>query len=191
MNKTHRHLVRPPHFHLAEAATGKRGLRALVAEVDGFNAKAAVVIANVLSSMWTFWVFCVLALCSLPAVLVGFDSEVLKGALGLAHVVPSVIVKASLIALVSWVAQTLIQLTALAVLGYIGNATQQQNDANVKVILTDGEATREHTEKILDTLDLRTIGGLHDVMDAIEALHTKANRLLPPDEPAGSGSTPS
>jgi hypothetical protein len=150
--KTHHHLVRAPHQHLAQAATRKE-LHKLVSDVSGFNPKAAVFVSGVLSSMSFFWFTIPLALASLPAITSAFDHEVLKDAIGLTTFFPSVLLKASLIALIAWVAQTAIQLWALPVLGYIGNATQEQNDANVKILLTDGTATREHTEKILASVD--------------------------------------
>ncbi len=164
MPKSHHHLIDAPHLHLA-AAVGPKDFRKLLADVEGFNAKAAIIIANVLSSMWTFWIFCLLALCSLPAVLAAFDTGVLHKALGLESFFPTVIQNASLIALVAWIAQTFVQLTALAVLGYIGNAAQQQNDANVRILLTDGETTREHTEKILDSVDPATETGVTQIVN--------------------------
>lgn len=166
--KTHHHLVRAPHHHLAQAAT-RKDLHKLVSEVSGFNPKAAVFVSGVLSSMTFFWFTIPLALASLPAITTAFDTEVLKGKLGLAAFFPSVFLKVSLIALIAWIAQTAIQLWALPVLGYIGNASQEQNDANVKILLTDGAVTREHTEKLLDAMDLSTEGGLKTILDAIEA----------------------
>jgi hypothetical protein len=166
--KGYRHLVRAPHHHVANAATRKT-VRKDMAEVHGFNPKAAVFVSGVLSSMAFFWFTIPLALASLPAITTAFDIEVLKGSLGLAHFFPPVILKASLIGLIAWIAQTAIQLWALPVLGYIGNATQEQNDASVKILLTDGEATREHTEAILDAMSLKSDGGLKQARDEIIA----------------------
>ena len=56
-----------------------------------------------------FWFAVILALLSLPEILTLFDTEVLKGAVGLASFFPSVILKVSLVGLVAWVAQTFIQ----------------------------------------------------------------------------------
>ena len=73
-----------------------------------FNKRVALALTRYVGTMTCFWVFCLLALCSLPAVLSGFS--VFRG------VFPAVIIKASIIALVAWVAQTLIQLVLLPAL---------------------------------------------------------------------------
>jgi hypothetical protein len=105
-----------------------------------------------------FWVCVVLALCSLPAVTTAVDSELHLG-IGLASFFPSFMIKASLIALVAWIAQTFIQLVALPVL-------QVSNDAQMALV-------EEHTAVILDRLNTDTAGGLRVVLDAIDALPTK------------------
>jgi hypothetical protein len=53
--------------------------------------KTAIIVPAILGSMPFFWFANVLALCSLPAVLTGFDNEVLKHALGLESFFPHVI----------------------------------------------------------------------------------------------------
>src|ERR1700740_1886421 len=63
-----------------------------------FNKKVAIALTKYVGTMWCFWVFCLLALFSLPAVLSGFST--FNG------VFPAVIIKASIIALVAWIAQT-------------------------------------------------------------------------------------
>ncbi len=64
-----------------------------------FNKRVALALTRYVGTMTCFWIFCLLALSSLPAVLSGFS--VFRG------VFPAVIIKASIIALVAWVAQTL------------------------------------------------------------------------------------
>ena len=168
--QSHHHLVLPPWCHLAEQA-GIGEVRKLAGEVDGINRKTAVVVPAILGSMQMFWFSIALTLCSLPAVLAAFDHEVLKDAVGLMGFFPAVIQKVSLIALVAWVAQTFIQLVALPVLQVSNNAQMAAQEQNTKTLLTDGEATRDHTEKLLDAMDLKTEGGLKTILDAIEARH--------------------
>ncbi len=148
--------LRSRHEHVACAAKLNVELRKANGEVHGFNNKVAVIVPAVLGSMAFFWVCVVLALCSLPAVLTAFDTEVLKGAVGLAHVFPSVIIKTSLIALVAWLAQTFIQLVALPVL-------QVSNNAQMALV-------EEHTAVILDRLDTDTAGGVRAVLEAIATI---------------------
>ena len=132
----------------------------------GFNARVAVVITAVLGSMPMFWFCCVLALCSLPAVLSAFDTEVLKGALGLASFFPAVIQKASLIALVAWLAQTFIQLVALPVLQVSNNAQMAQVEAGLSKLHTFGQVTVEN-------LDLAVEGGQRAVLEALAEIGAK------------------
>ncbi len=153
------HSLRSRHEHVACAAKLNVELRKANGEVHGFNNKVAVIVPAVLGSMAFFWVCVVLALCSLPAVLTAFDTEVLKGTLGLASFFPSVIIKVSLIALVAWLAQTFIQLVALPVL-------QVSNNAQMALV-------EEHTAVILDRLDTATAGGVRTVLEAIDALPEK------------------
>ena len=65
-----------------------------------FNRAVALLLTRSVGTMTCFWLFCLLALCSLPAVLNGL----VRCSTG---VFPAVIIKASFIALVAWVAQTL------------------------------------------------------------------------------------
>lgn len=142
--------------HVAHAARLDRSeIKAAASTVKGFNAKTAVIVPQVLGSMPFFWLCCVLALCSFPAVIVAFNNEVLSHALPLTWV-PTIITKASLIALIAWLAQTFIQLVALPVLQVNGNATQRQLEG--------------HVEVVLDRLDVETAGGLQVVNEKLDAL---------------------
>ena len=153
--RTHRH-------HMAHA-TKLHPWRELTAELHGFNSKVAVVITDLLGSMVCFWCFCLLALVSLPAVLVA--AGILPASL-----FPQALLKVSVIGLVAWVAQTFIQLVALSVLQVSGNAQGAALAENTSTILADAEQTREHTAAILDAMNVETEGGLKDVLDAIHAL---------------------
>jgi hypothetical protein len=151
--------ARPGHEHLANASSlALRETRALAADVQGINRKTAIVVPAILGSMPFFWFAVVLSLCSLPAVLAAFDTEVLKSAIGLSGFFPKVIIKVSLIALVAWVAQTFIQLVALPVL-------QVSNNAQMA-------SAEEHTAVILDRLDTDTAGGITTLLSAIDELRS-------------------
>ena len=151
--QSHRH-------HLAQSAR-IHSPRALIEDVHGFNAKAAVVITDILGSMPCFWVFNVLAFISLPAVLT-------LVAPSLKDFFPAWLIKVSLISLVSWCAQTYVQLTALSVLQVSNNAQGRQQEHDTQTLLSDAETTRKHTTAIIDALDCNTEGGLKEVLDKTE-----------------------
>ncbi len=127
-----------------------------------FNKRVAIVVTNGVGSMTCAWIFCVLALVSLPAVLSAF--AVFQG------VFPNWLIKASVIALIAWVAQTFLQLVLLSVIMVGQNVQQAASDARAA-------KTFEDTEVILNKLDVRYESGLSEVMRAIEALETKVDAL--------------
>jgi hypothetical protein len=108
----------------------------------------AMRITEAVGTMTCFWIFCGLALCSLPSVLSAFSL--------FAHTFPGWMVKVSIIALVAWVAQTFIQLVLLPAL-MVGQSLQN--------IAADVRAakTLEDIESIIDMLRLDTMGGLSDL----------------------------
>jgi hypothetical protein len=157
------------YLHLAKASPlGLGEARKLSQDVSGINAKTAIVVPAILGSMPFFWFANVLALCSLPAVLTGFDNEVLKHALGLESFFPHVILKAAMIALIAWIAQTYIQLVALPVLQVSNNAQMTLAEEHTKTLLAEGAATRQHTEAMLDWMNLETKGGAQLILARIE-----------------------
>jgi hypothetical protein len=123
------------------------------------NKRVAQAITAKVGTMTTFWCFCGLALCSLPAVLSGFS---LFGGL-----FPAWMVKASDIALVAWVAQTFIQLVLLPALMVGQNLQNEAADARSAKTFEDVEDARECIRRALDLLDLGTEGGLKAVLDAV------------------------
>jgi hypothetical protein len=145
-----------------------------------FNKRVAVAVTGFVGSMTCAWIFCGLALCSLPAVLSAF------GPFG--HVFPAWMVKASLIALVAWIAQTFLQLVLLSIIIVGQNIQAAASDAR-------SAKTFEDAEIIADRLNLETKGGLtavyqeilkaredfHQVLSALNALHA--------GQPPGSAGT--
>jgi len=139
-----------------------KGLGGEVKKVEGFNAKLAVILTNVVGSMACAYVFCVIALISLPAILTSANF-VPKSTF------PSWLVSVGLIALVAWVAQTFLQLVLLSVI-MVGQGVQgAASDARAVNTYND-------TVAILDRLDVHTEGGLKDIYDRIEQLEAAVKK---------------
>jgi hypothetical protein len=124
--------------------------------VEGFNAKVALIITRSVGTMACAYLFTVIALISLPAILIQ------AGVLTKSDV-PTFFTKPGLILIIAWVAQTFIQLVLLSII-MVGQTVQSS--------ASDARAAKEFadTETILDRLDLHTAGGIKDVLDAIHAL---------------------
>jgi hypothetical protein len=131
-------------------------IRRALGEVQGFNAKLAVIITQGVGTMACAYLFCVIAVISLPAILEQ-ASVLQKGD------VPSFFEKPGLILIVSWIAQTFIQLVLLSII-MVGQRVQQT--------ASDARAVKEFedTEVILDRLDTKTAGGISEILAAIEQL---------------------
>jgi hypothetical protein len=112
-----------------------------VRQVEGINAKIALVITRTVGTMACAYVFAVIALISLPAA----------------------ISSGQVIIIVAWVAQTFLQLVLLSII-MVGQSVQSAaSDARAVKEFAD-------TETILDRLDVHTAGGIKEVLDAIRAL---------------------
>ncbi|HEY1419998.1 MAG TPA: hypothetical protein VGG90_04735 [Candidatus Dormibacteraeota bacterium] len=133
-----------------------RAIMKAVGEVEGFNAKVALVITRSVGTMACAYLFALIALVSLPAILI--QANVLK-----ASDVPSFFTKPGLILIVAWIAQTFLQLVLLSII-LVGQSVQS--------LTSDARAAKEftNTEIILDRLDVNTQGGIKDVLDAIHAI---------------------
>ena len=116
-------------------------IKAAVREVEGFNAKVALVITRSVGTMACAYVFAGIALISLPAA----------------------ISSGQVIIIVAWIAQTFLQLVLLSII-MVGQSVQSTaSDARAAKEFAD-------TETILDRLDVHTAGGIKDVLDAIHAI---------------------
>ena len=115
-------------------------IKRAVGEVEGFNAKVALVITRSVGTMACAYVFALIALISLP------DA-----------------IKAGRPAIISWIAQTFLQLVLLSII-MVGQSVQSA--------VSDARAAKEFadTETILDRLDVNTAGGITDVLEAIHAI---------------------
>jgi hypothetical protein len=140
---TETHLAGPVRsgHHLAKALhPSPRVIREAMGEVDGFNAKFAVLITRLVGTMWCAYLFGVIALLGLsPALKPGGEG------------------------LVAWIAQTFLQLVLLSVIMVGQNVQSLASDARAANTFKD-------TEAILDRLDLNTQGGLKAILDRLDAI---------------------
>jgi hypothetical protein len=118
-----------------------KAIKEAVRDVEGFNAKLALVITRSVGTMACAYLFAAIALISLPAA----------------------INSGQVIIIVAWIAQTFLQLVLLSII-MVGQTVQSAaSDARAAKEFAD-------TETILDRLDANTAGGIRDVLDAIHAL---------------------
>lgn len=161
--KAHHHLARAVRFNPAEVAKA-------MGEVEGFNAKFAVFITKGVGSMGCAYLFSVIALCSLPAILTQ-AGWVPSGTF------PHFLISPGLILIVAWVAQTYIQLVLLSVIMVGQNVQSLASDAR-------SEATEQNSEKLLDAMSLETEGGLKTILEAVRAIPCPAlEPIRPSTEP--------
>ena len=150
---TYQHLSRAVRFN-------PREIRNAVKEVEGFNAKVAVIVTKSVGTMACAYLFCLIALVSLPAILIQAGA--------IPHsAVPNFLTKPGLILIISWIAQTFLQLVLLSII-LVGQ--------DVQSIASDARATKtfEDVETIIDRLSIQTAGGLKDAVDVIlAAIHEK------------------
>jgi hypothetical protein len=136
----------PPHVrhYVARIATPKLSeIRAAVKDVEGFNAKFAVLITRGVGTMACAYLFGLIALISLP------DA-----------------IKSGRAALISWIAQTFLQLVLLSII-MVGQTVQAAaSDARAEKAFAD-------TEVIMDRLDEHTTGGVRTILDRIDSLEQK------------------
>jgi hypothetical protein len=136
-----------------------RQIRKAVGEVEGFNAKFAVIITSGVGTMACAYLFALIAFVSLPAIMI--QANVLKKS-----DVPVFFTKPRLILIVSWIAQTFLQLVLLSII-LVGQRVQSAaSDARTLKEFED-------TEVILDRLDTKTAGGITEVLAAVKALSDK------------------
>jgi len=118
-----------------------------------FNKRLALFITQNIGTMTCFWLFCVISLSSLLAVLYA------------AHIISTVgfLTANGFILCVSWVSQNFIQLVLLPALMVGQNLQNEAADARAA-------KTFEDVERIISLLDVHTQGGLKDLLDAINQL---------------------
>ena len=131
---------------LPRVVVSPTGDQAVGGDVEGFNAKLALVITRSVGTMACAYLFTLIALVSLPAILI--QAGVLS-----ASEVPAFFTKPGLILIVAWVAQTFLQLVLLSII-LVGQSVQS--------LASDMRSAKEFadTETILDRLDVNTAGGI-------------------------------
>ena len=144
--KTHHHLADAIRFSPAE-------IKKAMAQVDGINAKIAVLVTSLVGTMWCAYIFCLIALISLPAILI--QAGVLTKSS-----VPNILTKPGLILVIAWIAQTFIQLVLLSVIMVGQDVQSKASDARAEKTFMD-------TEIVLDLLNLKTKTGIKVVRDEI------------------------
>jgi hypothetical protein len=148
--KSHQLMARAARFDPSE-------IKKALSEVEGFNAKFALLITRSVGTMACAYLFAIIALISLP------DA-----------------IKAGRPAIISWIAQTFLQLVLLSII-MVGQSVQSKaSDARAEKEFTD-------TETILDRLDTNTAGGIRDVLDAIHAIATPTSAPPGPPQDAPHG----
>lgn len=134
-----------------------------MAEVEGVNAKIAVLITRSVGTMACAYLFCLIALTSLPAILI--QAGALK-----ANQVPTFLTKPGLILVVSWIAQTLLQLVLLSII-LVGQAVQAKaSDARAEKQFTDTETIVTH---------LTEPDGIDTIIAKLDALNAKLDGTAP------------
>jgi hypothetical protein len=124
------------------------------------NKKLAILITRGVGTMWCAYIFALLSLASLPAILTQAFSL---------HVFPGWLISASLIALVAWVSSYFLQLILLPIIIVGQNVMGEAGDARAAKTFDD-------TEAIIDRLDTTTAGGLQTVMAALAAIDAKISK---------------
>jgi hypothetical protein len=127
-----------------------REIKRAMAEVDGFNAKAAVLITRSVGTMWCAYLFTALALVSVRSALKTGD----------------------LVIIVAWISQTFFQLVLLPVIIVGQNVQGEASEARA-------QKTFEDTETIIDRLDTHTKGGITTILDRIDELEAKITTKRP------------
>jgi hypothetical protein len=98
-----------------------------------FNKRLAVAITANVGTMTSAYLFCVLAFLSLPAVLSGLGGP-------FTGLFPDYLVKASLIALIAWIAQTFLQLVLLPIIIVGQNVQAEAADKRSQATYDDADA---------------------------------------------------
>jgi hypothetical protein len=125
-----------------------------VRDAEGFNAKVAVLITSGVGTMACAYLFCLIALVSLPEILI--QANVIPAATA-----PHFLNNQGLILIVAWIAQTFIQLVLLSII-MVGQRVQSAaSDARAAKTFDD-------SEKTIDLLDIHTAGGISDLKAHID-----------------------
>jgi hypothetical protein len=135
-------------------------IKEAMGDVEGFNAKFAVLVTRLVGTMWCAYLFTIIALFGLgPALKPGGEG------------------------IVAWIAQTFIQLVLLSIIMVGQNVQSLAADAR-------SANTYKDAETILDRLDLHTQGGLKAILDRLDEIDPPKTAPAPlsAGKPADAGS---
>jgi uncharacterized membrane protein len=149
--------------HFGAAKFNLRAIRQAVGRAEGFNAKVAVLITRGVGTMACAYVFCLIALLSLPAILI--EAGVLHH-----NDVPAFFTKPGLILIVAWIAQTFIQLVLLSIIMVGQNVQSIASDARSQHTYDDAEQIKTGVLAALDRLDEHTEGGIKTLLDRLDQI---------------------
>ena len=133
-----------------------------------FNKRLAVAITTNVGTMTSAYVFCLLALLSLPAVLSAFSV--------FAGVFPAPLIKASVIALIAWIAQTFLQLVLLPIIIVGQNVQAEASDQRAEATYQDADAVLHEALQIQAHLEAQD-AAIQRILVALAA----------PDDGTGTG----
>jgi hypothetical protein len=125
-----------------------------------FNKKTALLITDHVGTMACTWIFLLISLSSLLAVLYA------------AHIIGTVgfLTGNGFILCVTWISQNFLQLVLLPALMVGQNLQNEAADARAAKTFEDVEDARQSLIHVIDLLDCHTVGGLHDILQAVESL---------------------
>lgn len=111
--------------------------------IDKFNSFIAMTITKAVGTMWCAYAFAAFDLISLPAAIQGGSST-----------------------LVSWIAQTFLQLVLLSVIMVGQNIQSAASDARAGL-------TFDHLNYVMNQVDETTEGGIRSVLDKLDVIEAK------------------
>ena len=127
----------------------------------GFNNRFALVLTRVVGTMWCAYAFAILALFALP----------------------SALASGSLLALVTWLSQTFIQLVMLSVIMVGQNVLGRASDKRAEMTYEDAGAAFHETEQIQRHLEAQD-AAINQLLQTISSLEEQL-RSTPPRQPRG------
>jgi hypothetical protein len=140
---------------------------------ERFNRRVAIWITKNVGTMTCYWLFTLLALLSLPATLK------LAGVIKSASLLPAFMLTFGFIYLISWCAQSYVQLVLLPALMVGQNLQNDASDARSAKQFEDAEATRADVTTAVDRLDIHTAGGITEVLTAVRDVHATLLTMRP------------
>jgi hypothetical protein len=145
-------LVHVPHPHIAKRKLQPAALA--VNEHMGFNGWLAVQITRIVGSMWCAYAFSILALISLPAA-----------------------IHQGVVATVSWISQTFIQLVLLSVIMVGQRVLASASDKQALQTYNDAEAVLQLTDEIHKLIQIN-----NKLTDEIHRVVAEKNEVSPTED---------